>query len=86
MKSIEIVITNPTGLHTRPGASFVKEAKRFQSEILVKKDDKIANGKSLMKLLQVGISYQDKISISAEGPDEEAALSALSTFISSLED
>ncbi|MFJ5160039.1 HPr family phosphocarrier protein [Pantoea sp. NPDC088449] len=86
MKSIEIVITNPTGLHTRPGASFVKEAKRFQSEILVKKGDKIANGKSLMKLLQVGISYQDKISISAEGPDEEAALSALSTFISSLED
>ncbi len=86
VKSIEIVITNPTGLHTRPGAAFVKEAKLFQSEITVQKGEKTANGKSLMKLLQVGISYQDKISISADGPDEEAALNTLSSFVAALKD
>lgn len=86
MKSIEIVITNPTGLHTRPGAAFVKEAKLFHSEITVKKGEKTANGKSLMKLLQIGISYQDKISISAEGPDEDAALNTLSQFVAALKD
>lgn len=86
MKSIEIVITNPTGLHTRPGASFVKEAKCFQSDILVQKGDKIANGKSLMKLLQIGISYQDKIFISADGPDEEAAVKTLTAFVVALKD
>ncbi|QTF10837.1 HPr family phosphocarrier protein [Brenneria izadpanahii] len=86
MKSIEILITNPTGLHTRPGAHFVKEAKLFQCDIFVQKGDKIANGKSLMKLLQVGISYKDRITISADGPDEDDALNKLTDLIASLED
>ena len=86
MKSAEIIITNPTGLHTRPGAEFVKRAKQFQAEIAVQKAHKIANGKSLMKLLQVGISCHDKIVISADGPDEELALQQLTHFIRNLKD
>ncbi|KHJ67266.1 PTS sugar transporter subunit IIA [Pantoea rodasii] len=86
MKSIDIVITNPTGLHTRPGAAFVKAAKGFTSDIVVRKGDKEANGKSLMKLLQVGISCHDKIIILADGPDEDEALHSLSHFIASLKE
>lgn len=86
MKSVEIIITNPTGLHTRPGALFVKHAKLFYSDILVKKGDKVANGKSLMKLMQIGISQKDKITITADGPDEDEALNKLSEFIESLTD
>lgn len=86
MKSVEMMITNPTGLHTRPGAEFVKQAKQFQADIWVNKEHKTANGKSLMKLLQVGISCHDKIVISAEGPDEEIALQQLTQFIRNLKD
>ncbi|MDI4905008.1 HPr family phosphocarrier protein, partial [Salmonella enterica subsp. enterica serovar Montevideo] len=37
----EVTITAPNGLHTRPAAQFVKEAKGFTSEITV-----TSNGKS----------------------------------------
>ena len=38
----EVTITAPNGLHTRPAAQFVKEAKGFTSEITV-----TSNGKAL---------------------------------------
>ena len=45
-----VVITAENGLHTRPAAQFVKEAKEFQSEITVVSGGKSASAKSLFKL------------------------------------
>ncbi len=36
----EVTITAPNGLHTRPAAQFVKEAKGFTSEITVTSNGK----------------------------------------------
>ena len=41
-----VVITAENGLHTRPAAQFVKEAKEFQSEITVVSGGKSASAKS----------------------------------------
>lgn len=84
MKELEIQITNPTGLHTRPGTEFVKLAKTFASDITVKKGEKNANAKSLVKLLQIGISQNDTIVICANGEDEEKAIADLSDYIKNL--
>lgn len=84
MKELEIQITNPTGLHTRPGTEFVKLAKTFASDITVKKGEKSANAKSLVKLLQIGISQNDTIVICANGEDEEKAIADLSAYIKNL--
>lgn len=84
MKELEIQITNPTGLHTRPGTEFVKLAKTFASDITVKKGEKSANAKSLVKLLQIGISQNDTIVICANGEDEEKAIAGLSDYIKNL--
>lgn len=84
MKELEIQITNPTGLHTRPGTEFVKLAKTFASDITVKKGEKNANAKSLVKLLQIGISQNDTIVICANGEDEEKAIADLSAYIKNL--
>lgn len=84
MKELEIQITNPTGLHTRPGTEFVKLAKTFASDITVKKGEKNANAKSLVKLLQIGISQNDTIVICANGEDEEKAIADLSEYIKNL--
>ena len=46
----EVTITAPNGLHTRPAAQFVKEAKGFTSEITVTSNGKSASAKSLFKL------------------------------------
>ncbi|HHF1370769.1 TPA: HPr family phosphocarrier protein, partial [Haemophilus influenzae] len=47
-KDVEIIASN--GLHTRPAAQFVKEAKAFSSEITVTSGGKSASAKSLFKL------------------------------------
>lgn len=73
----ETVIHNPTGLHARPATYFVELAKSYQAEIRVRHDDRVADGKSLISLLQLGAESGSKVRISANGPDAAEALAAL---------
>lgn len=50
----EVTITAPNGLHTRPAAQFVKEAKGFTSEITVTSNGKSAGGAAIDKAAQLG--------------------------------
>ena len=84
MKEIVITVKNPTGLHTRPGTEFVQLAKTFESDIIVKKGEKEANAKSIVKLLKIGISCGDEITVSASGCDEDKAIEALTAYIENL--
>lgn len=81
-----IIISNPTGLHTRPGKQVVTEAKKFESAITIKSGEKEANAKSLLKLMKMGISQNHSIDLICEGVDEVKALSHLKEFILGLED
>ena len=80
-----IVISNPTGLHTRPAKQVVSEAKKFECDITVYHQDKEANLKSLLKLMKLGISQNHSIELCCDGPDEAEALKHLTGFILSLE-
>ena len=84
MVSSVIEIVNKTGLHTRPGNQFVKLAKRFECDIIVKKGGAECNAKSLLKLLKVGISFGDTIEICCTGSDEDGALEALCSYVAAL--
>jgi len=86
MQQIELSITNPTGLHTRPGTAFVRLAKTFTCDVTIQKKDKTANAKSLVKLLQIGISQGDSVIITCEGSDETAAAEQLAQFIRELQE
>ena len=79
----EIAIVNRLGLHARPAALFVKVASRFRAEVWVKKDNEEVNGKSIMGLLLLAASRGTRITISAEGPDEAAAVDALAALVES---
>jgi phosphocarrier protein HPr len=78
----EAVIVPQAGLHARPAALFVKEAKGYDSEIVVVKDGKEANAKSSLKLMTLGARHGDKVVVRAEGEDEEAAVEALVAILS----
>jgi phosphocarrier protein HPr len=78
----EAVIVPQAGLHARPAAMFVKEAKGFDSDIVVVKDGKEANAKSSLKLMTLGAKHGDKVGIRAEGEDEVAAVDALVAVLS----
>ena len=80
----KVVITAPNGLHTRPAAQFVKEAKSFESAISVEVGDKSASAKSLFKLQTLGLVQGTEINIKAEGPDEQKAVEALTALMATL--
>jgi phosphocarrier protein HPr len=76
-------LKNETGLHARPASMFVKEAMKYQSEIIVVKDDKQYNGKSIMSILSMGAGKDEKIAIITKGEDEKEAIESLKEIINS---
>lgn len=77
MISKVITITNNTGLHARPASVFVSTATKFKSELFIQKDAKKVNAKSILAVLALGISKGTEITLTAEGPDEEEAVTAI---------
>ncbi|UPW16819.1 fused PTS fructose transporter subunit IIA/HPr protein [Agarivorans sp. TSD2052] len=77
-------ITNLHGLHARPGALLVAEAKKFSSSINVtniSSESATVNAKSLMKVMTLGVKYKDKLQFVADGDDAPHALEALGNAI-----
>ena len=80
MREIELVVRNPSGLHARPATLFTGAAAGFTSRVLVANLDRgkgPVDAKSLLLLLTLGVSSGHRIRVSADGPDEDAALESL---------
>lgn len=83
MRTIERTVTNPSGLHARPAAMFVRQAAAFASRITLENLDRSSapvDAKSILMVLGSGVSNGTRIRISADGPDEDAAIEALAAF------
>jgi phosphoenolpyruvate-protein phosphotransferase len=80
-KYVEVRVGSVHGLHARPATAFVDMARQFKADIHVRHDGQVANGKSLVSLLQPGIEGGSTIRIMARGPDEDAALQALQAAV-----
>jgi len=76
-----VKILNKVGLHARPAATFVKVANCYTSEILIEKDGKTVNAKSIIGVLSMGIEQNTVITIKARGEDAEQALRALVSIV-----
>ncbi len=83
MVTSEVTIKNSVGLHARPATFFIQKANSFKSSIWVEREDRRVNAKSLLGVLSLGIVKGMEITLVADGPDEEAALEALTTLIDS---
>ena len=83
MISRNVTIQNSVGLHARPATFFIQKANEFKSTVMVEKEERKVNAKSLLGVLSLGIIKGSTITISAEGPDEEDAVNALCTLIES---
>ena len=79
----EVVVQNQVGLHARPATFFIQKANEYKSNIWVEKDERNVNAKSLLGILSLGITRGTSITVVAEGPDEEEAVTALVDLISS---
>ena len=72
-----IVIVNALGLHARAAARFVRLASGFQSQIRVARGGRSMDGKSILGLLLLAAARGAEILITADGPDEADAVTAL---------
>jgi phosphotransferase system HPr (HPr) family protein len=57
----EVTIRNRAGLHTRPAASIVKLAAKFQSEFFIEKDGFQINGKSIIGVMTLAAEQGSKL-------------------------
>ena len=81
--SAEFVVRNEHGLHARPG-TMVNTIKQFNSDITVTNLDgtgKPANGRSLMKVVALGVKKGHRLRFTAQGADAEQALKAIGDAI-----
>ena len=74
MKTRDVVITNASGLHARPATFFIQKANSYKCTILVEKDDRKVNAKSLLGVLSLGIAKGMTIKLIADGQDEEVGI------------
>lgn len=86
MITLKTQIINETGLHARPASMFVKLAKSFECEIMVRnvtKDSSFVSAKAILRLLTSELCKGDWLELKAEGVDEVEAANALIDLINS---
>lgn len=81
---LTLTLDYPSGLHARPAAQWVETARRFAARVQVRHGAETADAKNLVALLQLGLAAGAALTLSAEGPDARAALTALQHTIRSL--
>ena len=82
MKKFDYVIQDPLGIHARPAGLLVKAAKAYpDTQIMLAKGDSAVKATQLMKLMGLGVKGGDTLTVTAEGPQEEAAIVALEAFL-----
>ncbi|GAB0148228.1 HPr family phosphocarrier protein [Marichromatium gracile] len=81
MTSKDFEIINKLGLHARAAAKLVQCANGFTSRIEVERRGQRVNGKSIMGVMMLAASRGTWITVSAEGEDEAAALTAIEQLI-----
>lgn len=82
----KVTIKNPSGIHARPAAQFVKLAEQFQCNLTISYDTVECDPKSIFSLLSADLHTGLTITICGDGDDEKIAVDSLSQFISLLEE
>ena len=83
MRSRTVTVVNQLGLHARAAAKFVQLGARFESRVLVGRQGREVDGKSIMGLLLLAAARGTVVTITADGPDEAEAVNALAELVAS---
>jgi phosphocarrier protein HPr len=81
--SRELPIINKRGLHARASAKFVQTVERFNAEVWVTKGGETVGGTSIMGLMMLSAGPGTSITVSAIGPEAEAAVNAITDLVAS---
>ena len=78
-RQVEIVF--PNEMEARPIALLVQVASQYESSIYIKYEDKSVNAKSIMGIMSLSLTTGDKITLVADGVDEEEAVKGIEEYL-----
>ena len=85
MAQADVEVRNPSGLHARPAATFVRAAGGFASEVrvtnLTRDASKSASAKSVLGVMGLGVARGHRVRLEAGGADADAAVNSLVELI-----
>ena len=84
MMNKTIVLTAPNGMHARPAGELVKLAKSLDGKVTLATEVKSVSATSMLGILSLGLKSGAEITVTAEGGNEEANLTAVVDFIAAL--
>ena len=76
----ELTVLNKLGLHARAAAKIVQTSSQFQSRILIIKNGREADAKSMLDIMTLSCPQGTRIKLCAEGKDAAEALTALAVL------
>ena len=82
MISREMEIKIPSGLDPSTIALFIQIASQYDSSVYVEVKNKKVNAKSIMGMMTLGLDAGEEIMLSANGEDEDAAMSSIEKYLS----
>ena len=77
----EVEIINKLGLHARASAKLTQVAGRFKANVWVGRNGRRVNAKSIMGVMMLAAAKGSKVTVEADGPDEEQAMDAVTQLI-----
>lgn len=83
MKKFEYVIRDEVGIHARPAGNLVKEAKKYESKVVISANGKSAEATRLMAVMGLGVKCGQTVEVEISGADEEKAYEEIKSFFES---
>ena len=70
-----------SGLHNKQATYFIQKANEFRCNIWIEVDERQINAKSLLGVLSRGITRGTRVTLIADGSDEEVAVKTLAAML-----
>lgn len=77
MQQQDALIINKLGLHARASAKLTQLASRFKCEVMLSRNKRRVNAKSIMGVMMLAASKGTTINIETNGEDEAEAMQAI---------
>lgn len=85
MKHSQVSIKWTEGLHLRPAARVVKRARSFQSSILLKIGQRVADAQNILAIMLLCGTFGSVVDLEVSGGDEDEALAAIVSVFESVD-
>ena len=79
--SRELLNINTRGLHARASAKFVQMVEKFSAEVWVTRGSETVGGTSIMGLMMLAAGPGTTVTVSAIGPEAQAAVDAIAALV-----